>query len=167
MALVSQTLSNFQLRILRKAIVFYPCKWYNLSEIGVIWQSALCSRNITFESIMEQYKSVQLWATKHDQPCPSPGLWLVRADPGPASDWSVVTPAVTTGPTSAQMSPAEFPQQRLSSSLSGKWCHNIDKRSLRWTIPFSKYYYYFPHQPALPRRKLSSILWTFKRLNHE
>ena len=41
-------------------------------------------------------------------------------------------------------------QQRLSSSLSGKWCHNTDKRSLRWTIPFSKYYYYFPLPTLLP-----------------
>ena len=28
-----------------------------------------------------------------------------------------------------------------SSSLSGNWCHNIDKRSFRWTIPLIKYYY--------------------------
>ena len=47
---------------------------------------------------------------KHDQSRLSPGLSLVRADPILASDWSVVTPAVTTGPTSAQMSASEFPQ---------------------------------------------------------
>ena len=55
----------------------------------------------------------------------------------PLCDWSVAPkPCALIGQFQPLSHPSE--QGQLSSSLSGNWCQNIDKRSFRWTIPLIK-----------------------------